>query len=74
MTTQYQAKFLEHLVDVALGNAKRPGDKRAAWESAKNFALLDPFQLSELPTLLTQEMKRLQLSKDCASATASRAT
>lgn len=61
--TPYQQKFLDHLVRVAAQ------DKALAWWSAKNFAELDPYQLSDLPALLTAEMKRLQGSNACANAT-----
>lgn len=52
--TPYQQKFLDHLVMMA------HKDKAYSWSAAKAYALLDPFQLSEMPAMLTAEMKRLQ--------------
>lgn len=61
--TPYQQKFLDHLVRMAAQ------DKALAWWSAKNYAEMDPFQLSEMPAMLTAEMKRLQGLNACESST-----
>ena len=66
--TPYQQKFLDHLVMMA------HKDKAYSWSAAKAYALLDPFQLSDMPAMLTAEMKRLQGLKACANVTASPAT
>ena len=64
----YQQKFLDHLVRMAAQ------DKALAWWSAKNYAEMDPYQLSDLPQLLTAEMKRLQGLNACESSTGKMAT
>lgn len=61
--TNYKKKFLAHLVRMAAQ------DKALAWWSAKNFAQMDPYQLADLPQLLTAEMKRLQGLNACESST-----
>ena len=66
--TPYQQKFLDHLVRMAAQ------DKALAWWSAKNYAEMDPYQLSDLPQLLTAEMKRLQGLNGCESSTGKMAT
>ena len=48
----YQERVLAHLVSLALV------DKTYSWWAAKNFAQIDPHLLSEMPSLLTQEMRR----------------
>lgn len=66
--TPYQQKFLDHLVRMAAQ------DKALAWWSAKNYAEMDPYQLADLPQVLTAEMKRLQGLNDCESSTGKMAT
>ena len=66
--TPYQQKFLDHLVRMAAQ------DKALAWWSAKNYAQMDPYQLADLPALLTAEMKRLQGLNACESSTGKMAT
>lgn len=61
--TPYQQKFLAHLVRMA------QQDKALAWWSAKAYAEIDPYQLRDMPALLTAEMKLLQPSNACANAT-----
>jgi len=61
--TPYQQKFLHHLVRMA------QQDKALAWWSAKAYAEMDPYQLSDMPSLLTAEMKRLQGLIACADGT-----
>ena len=61
--TPYQQKFLDHLVRVATQ------DKALAWWSAKNYAQMDPFQLADLPQVLTAEMRRLKSLQDSGSVT-----
>lgn len=51
---QFQQKFLDHLVKLAVA------DKSYAWWAAKNYAAMYPEELSELPALLTTEMKKRQ--------------
>ena len=73
--TQLQTKVLQHLIDVATGTKWNiPPQKTTAWESAKRFAEIDPFQLADLPQLLTAEMKRLQGLSACESSTGKTAT
>ena len=49
--TPFQSEVLAHLVRMALQ------DKKLAWWSAKNYAQIDPYQLQDIPALLTAEMK-----------------
>lgn len=73
--TPIQTKVLAHLIDVATGTKWNiPPQKATAWASAKRFAEIDPYQLSDMPAMLTAEMKRLQGLKDCASSTKKTAT
>lgn len=73
--TPRQTKFLAHLIDVATGTKWNiPPQKATAWESAKRFAEMDPYQLADLPQLLTAEMKRLQGLNVCESSTVKMAT
>jgi hypothetical protein len=53
----YQQSILNHLVSMA------QQDKRYAWWAAKNYAQLDPYQLADMPALLTERMKQLQGAK-----------
>ena len=49
--------ILNHLIWIASPNEQRPGDKRYAWESAKQYAAMLP-EWEDLPDLLTAEMKK----------------
>lgn len=48
--------LVNHCVWIASDNEDRPGDKRQAWESAKNYATLLP-DWADIPDLLTQRMR-----------------
>ena len=50
----YQQSILDHLVMMA------QQDKRYAWWAAKNYAQLDPYQLADMPALLSARMLALQ--------------
>jgi hypothetical protein len=50
----YQQRILDHLVMMA------QRDKRYAWWAAHQYKEIDPYQLSEMPALLTARMKALQ--------------
>ena len=60
--TNYQQKFLDHLVRMAAQ------DKALAWWSAKNYAAMDPHRLAEMPKMLTARMLQLQSSKPSEAA------
>lgn len=50
--TPHQQKILEHLIDMA------KKDKACAWAASKNYAQIDPYELADMPQLLTAEMKK----------------
>ena len=52
--TPYQKKFVNHCIDLAANPLY--GKDYANW-AVKNFAKLDPFQLSNLHALILQELK-----------------
>ena len=53
--TPYQQKFVSHCIDLAANPLY--GKDYANW-AVKNYAKLDPYQLSNLPALVMQEVKR----------------
>jgi len=52
--TPYQSQILAHLIWMA------QTQKAYAWAASKRYAEIDPYQLSEMPHLLTQEMHSKQ--------------
>lgn len=48
-------RALAHYVDIA---QRGPAQKLAAWQCAQALAEMDPYQLAELPKLLTQTMRQ----------------
>lgn len=72
-TVKTQADYLEHLIDVATGRGRNiPPQKATAWDMAKRYVQIDPYQLTDLPRLLTEAMQSAKSQptlKDSASST-----
>ena len=65
MTTTKQ-RVLEHLIDVATGRKWNiPPQKRTAWDMAKNYAQIDPYQMADMPELLKQAMHARNAVEKC---------
>ena len=50
----HQQSILDHLVMMA------QQDKRYAWWAARNFKEIDPYQLADMPALLSARMQAMQ--------------